>query len=142
MADSVPGVQAMLRAGVVVVVDGYNVSKTAWPDATLAVQRESLARALDGLHLTTGAEVVVVFDGDGTRHWSNLRRPGLRVVFSDPGVEADTVVVDLVTRAPAGAPVVVVSSDRWVHEHAERRGAVVVSSATLVGLLHGPGPRG
>jgi predicted RNA-binding protein with PIN domain len=137
VADSATGADALLRGGsVLLVVDGYNVSKTAWPDAaSLAVERESLVRALHGLHLTSGVAVVVVFDGDGTPAFSKTNRPGVRVVFSPPGEEADSVVVETVSSTPLSTPVVVASSDRWVREHAETFGAVVVSAATLFAVL-------
>ncbi|MDQ1466665.1 MAG: hypothetical protein QOH10_1080 [Actinomycetota bacterium] len=144
-ADSPPGVDAMLRSGpVLLVVDGYNVSKAAGPSASLALERESLVRALHSLHLTSGADVLVVFDGDGTPAFSKTNRPaGVRVVFSSPGVEADSVVVESVAATPLHTPVVVASSDRWVREHSETFGAVVVSAATLVTLLRrAPGRAG
>ena len=52
---------------VLLVVDGYNVTKTGWPNASLEVERESLLSAVHSLHLTSGTDVVVAFDGDGTR---------------------------------------------------------------------------
>jgi predicted RNA-binding protein with PIN domain len=56
-------------------------------------------------------------------------------VFSSPGEEADSVVVEIVASTPLQTPVIVASSDRWVREHAETFGAVVVSAATLLGVL-------
>jgi hypothetical protein len=35
------------------------------------------------------------------------------------------------------APVLVASSDRWVHEHAEAEGALVVGASTLLSALRG-----
>ena len=136
IADTAGGAEAMLRSGpLLLVVDGYNVSKTAWSGTTLAVERESLVRALQGLHLTSGVDVLVVFDGDGTPAFSKTNRPGVRVVFSPPGEEADSVVVETVAAMPLATAVVVASSDRWVREHAETFGAVVISAATLVSVL-------
>ncbi len=143
VADTAAGTRAMLRgARVLLVVDGYNVSKTAWPDTPLAVQRETLARALHALHLRSGTEVVLVFDGDGSKSYGSLRRRGLRVMFSAPGQEADAAAVEVVAATPADVPVVVASSDRWVREHAERLGAVSVSAATLVEVLRASPARG
>jgi predicted RNA-binding protein with PIN domain len=127
-----------LRSGsVLLVVDGYNVSKTGWPGATLEVERESLLSALHGLHLTSATDVIVAFDGDGTQTFSSPRRPGVRIVFSKRGEEADSVVVQTVAKTPLQTAVVVASSDRWVREHAETFGAVVISAATLVAVLRG-----
>ena len=136
MADSVAGADAMLRsAAVLLIVDGYNVSKTAGSAASLAVERESLVRALEAFHLTSGVQILVVFDGDGTPAFSKATRRGVRVLFSRPEEEADSVVVEIVASTPLDTPVVVASSDRWVREHAETFGAVVVSAATLLGVL-------
>jgi predicted RNA-binding protein with PIN domain len=144
LVDSVSGADAMLRGpSVLLVVDGYNVSKTGWPDASLEIERESLLSALHGLHLTSGTDVVVAFDGDGTQSFSKKGRHGVRVVFSAPGEEADSVVVELVSKAPLQTRIVVASSDRWVREHAETFGAVVISAATLVAVLRkAPGRSG
>jgi predicted RNA-binding protein with PIN domain len=136
VADTAKGANAMLRGGsVLLVVDGYNASKTGWPNASLEVERDSLLNALHSFHLTSGTDVIVAFDGDGTQSFSNVRRKGVRVVFSEPGVEADSVVVEVVSKTPLSIAVVVASSDRWVREHSETFGAVVISSATLVAVL-------
>jgi predicted RNA-binding protein with PIN domain len=136
VADSAAGIAAMVRdAGVVLVVDGYNITKLAWPDASLADQRERLAQRLAALHARCGCESIVVFDGAGAVGIPALRRPGLRVLFSDPGVEADEVVVREVADLPKRVPVVVASSDAWVREHAEGAGAAIVSADTLLELL-------
>jgi predicted RNA-binding protein with PIN domain len=135
VADSSPGLDAMLRTtGVTLVVDGYNVAKRAWPDATPGDQRERLALALAALHTRTGCSSIVVFDGDaaGGASVPVLRRRGLRVLFSAAGEEADDVVVREVARLPKRVPVVVASSDAWVREHAEQEGAVVVGAGTLL----------
>jgi predicted RNA-binding protein with PIN domain len=136
IADSAKGADAMLRtAGVVLVVDGYNVAKRAWPDGTLADQRERLALALAALHTRIGCASTIVFDGDGSTGAPVLRRPGLRVLFSAAGEEADDVVVREVARLPKRVPVVVASSDAWVREHAEAEGAVVVSADTMLAVV-------
>jgi predicted RNA-binding protein with PIN domain len=137
VADSAPGAEAMLRTpGVALVVDGYNVAKRAWPDATPGDQRERLALALAALHARTGASSTVVFDGDaaGGATVPVLRRRGLKVLFSEAGEEADDVVVREVARLPKRVPVVVASSDAWVREHAEQAGAVVIAAATLLAV--------
>jgi predicted RNA-binding protein with PIN domain len=122
--------------GAVVVVDGYNVSLTAWPDRPLPEQRQRLVDALCELHARTGAHIDVVFDGATTEGPpSPGSRPGVRVRFSPPGVEADDVVIGLVSEQPLNRPVVVASSDRRVQDGARRNGANVVSSRQLLGAL-------
>jgi predicted RNA-binding protein with PIN domain len=137
VSDSATGADAMLRTdGVTLIVDGYNVAKRAWPEATPSDQRERLALALAALHARTGCSSTVVFDGDaaGGASVPVLRRRGLRVLFSAAGEEADDVVVREVERLPKRVPVVVASSDAWVREHAEREGSVVIGADTLLAV--------
>jgi predicted RNA-binding protein with PIN domain len=134
VADSASGAIAMLRPETLLVVDGYNISHRGWPDASIADQRERLARALHQLARRSGCTVVCCFDGEG-QSAPALRRDGLRVVFSDAGEEADELVVRTVEETPKRTPVVVASSDAWVREHAEAAGAVVISAATMLGAL-------
>jgi predicted RNA-binding protein with PIN domain len=136
VADSATGAEAMLRTtGVMLVVDGYNVAKRAWPDATPSDQRERLALALAALHTRTGCSSTVVFDGDATgASVPVLRRRGLRVLFSAPGEEADDVVVREIAQLPKRVPVIAASSDAWVREHAEKEGAVVIGAETLLAV--------
>jgi predicted RNA-binding protein with PIN domain len=134
--DTPEALDAMLRTrGVVLIVDGYNVSMAGWGDATPLDQRERLIGALERLHLRVRCDVVVVFDGSDVEGVISSRRTGVRVLFSAAGEEADPVVVREVEARPRRLPVIVVSSDHWVHEHAEAQGATVVPSAVLLDVL-------
>jgi len=134
--DTPEALDAMLRTrGVVLIVDGYNVSMAGWGDATPLDQRERLIGALERLHLRVRCDVVVVFDGADVEGIIPSRRSGVRVLFSADGEEADPVVVREVEARPRRVPVVVVSSDQWVHEHAEAQGATVVPSAVLLDVI-------
>jgi predicted RNA-binding protein with PIN domain len=136
VADSRAGLDGMLRTrGVVLVVDGYNVSKTAWGDSALEEQRERLVAALAELHLRIRCEVVVVFDGADVRGVPLPRKAGVRVVFSDPGQTADDVVVREASAPPTTIPIVVASSDAEVRTRAEAVGAAVVQSSVLLSVL-------
>jgi predicted RNA-binding protein with PIN domain len=136
--DGVAAAEHLVRVpGAVLVIDGYNVTKTAWPDAPLAEQRQRLVDALCELTARTGAEADVVFDGaDDAVAAAPTRLPrGVHVRFSPASVEADDVVIALVDEYPLGRPVVVVSSDRRVREGAGRRGANVLTSDQFLGAL-------
>ena len=118
------------------VVDGYNVTKAAYGSLTLADQRTRLVSGLAGLAARTAAEVTVVFDGAQrdpgmTSSWPR----GVRVLFSDPGETADSLILRLVRAEPAGRPVVVVSSDREVADGARAGDARAVPSVSLARLL-------
>ncbi|MGQ0480828.1 MAG: NYN domain-containing protein [Pseudonocardia sp.] len=117
------------------IVDGYNVSKTGYPDLALFDQRARLVGQLGVLAARTGAEVTCVFDGASVLAAPDRRPRGVRVLFSDPGVAADDVIRALVVAEPAGRPVVVVSSDRAVADGVRRDGARPVPSSVLLERL-------
>ena len=134
--DRPEALDAMLRTrGVVLVVDGYNVSMLGWPDATVAEQRDRLIAALSALHLKLRCDSVVVFDGSDIEGVQPPRRPGVRVVFSSDGEKADPVVVREAASPRPDTPVIVATSDGWVRGEAEGTGAVVVPAATLLEVL-------
>lgn len=120
----------------VLVVDGYNVSLTGWPDQALPVQRRRLVDALRNLQARTGAEPIVVFDGAEAQSGPSASLPrSVQVRFSPPGISADDVVVAMVDQLPEDRPVVVASSDREVRDGARARGANTISAGQLVALL-------
>ncbi|HEY4007961.1 MAG TPA: NYN domain-containing protein [Pseudonocardia sp.] len=117
------------------IVDGYNVSKTGYPELTLFDQRARLVGALGALVARTGAEVTVVFDGAEVLASPGHHPRGVRVLFSDPGVLADDVIRALVAAEPSGRPVVVATSDRAVAGSVRRDGAHSMASSVLLNLL-------
>ncbi len=136
LADLPEAIDAMLRRpGVAVVIDGYNVSMTAWPEVSVAEQRDRLMGALAEMALRTRAAVTVVFDGADVGRVAPPRRPGVRVVFSPPGEKADPVVVREIAALPLPTPVLAVSSDQWVRVHSEQQGARAVSSDAFLAAL-------
>lgn len=136
--DSVEAVEHLVRVpGAVMLVDGYNVSMTGWPEAGAAEQRRRLVAALGELAARTATPVEVVFDGAEVDA-PPVRGSGrqlVRVRFSSPSVEADDVVLDLAGRLPAATPVIVASSDKRVRDGARRLGANLVHAHQLIALL-------
>jgi predicted RNA-binding protein with PIN domain len=131
--------QILMLPRVHMVVDGYNVTKTAWPDLSLERQRERLLTGLAPLVARSGAEVTVVFDAAETKDRPLVNRPrGVRVLYSPPGVIADDVIRDLVAAEPQGRPVVVVTSDGDVVRDVVRAGARVSAALALAKLLSRP----
>jgi predicted RNA-binding protein with PIN domain len=134
--DGLAGLDALLAVpSVHLIVDGYNVSKTGYPELPLADQRTRLVGQLAALAARTGVEITVVFDGAGVVSAPHRGSRGVRVLFSDVGVLADDVIRDLVAAEPEGRPVLVATSDRAVVVSVRRGGAYSVPSAILLGRL-------
>jgi predicted RNA-binding protein with PIN domain len=138
-----PEAAAFLTAadGVVIIIDGYNVSLAGWPGEELAAQRLYLVNRLSGLAARRSATVWVVFDGAEQHAMPPPRgspRDAVRVVFSPAGVDADEVILDMVDDLPDFTPVVVATSDRRVATEAAARGANVISTPQLLGLVGRP----
>ncbi|MBV2355575.1 NYN domain-containing protein [Streptomyces sp. J2-1] len=118
------------------VVDGYNVTKTGYPQMPLEKQRLRLLGQLSALAGRTRAEVTCVFDGAELAAPVLLAPPrGVRVLFSKPGVTADELIRQLVRAEPPGRPVIVASTDREVADGVARAGARPVASAVLLKRL-------
>ncbi|KPI25996.1 protein of unknown function DUF901 [Actinobacteria bacterium OV320] len=118
------------------VVDGYNVTKTGYPQMPLEKQRLRLLGQLSQLAAQTGAEVTCVFDGAELAAPVLLAPPrGVRVLFSKPGVTADELIRQLVRAEPPGRPVIVASTDREVADGITKAGARPVASAVLLKRL-------
>jgi predicted RNA-binding protein with PIN domain len=120
------------------VIDGYNVTKHAWPEAPLDRQRDRLLSGAAALLARTKAEITVVFDAAETKERPLLTPPrGVRVRFSRYGQIADDVIRDLVAAEPAGRAVVVVSSDQEVARDVVAAGFRAVAAGALAGVLRG-----
>jgi predicted RNA-binding protein with PIN domain len=136
--DSVEAADHLVRVpGMALLVDGYNVSQTGWPELAIAEQRRRLVDALTELATRTGVDVSVVFDGADP-----LWPPAVpavsrlvRVSFSPAEVEADDVVLARVADLDASRPVLVATSDRRVRDGATALGANVISSPQLLAAL-------
>ncbi|MDT7650824.1 MAG: hypothetical protein QOI36_2230 [Pseudonocardiales bacterium] len=134
--DGLAGLDALLAVpSVHLIVDGYNVSKTGYPELPLADQRTRLVGQLAALAARMGVEITVVFDGAGVVTAPHRGSRGVRVLFSDRGVLADDVIRDLAAAEPEGRPVLVATSDRAVVDSVRRCGAYSVPSAVLLGRL-------
>ncbi|MEV0181207.1 NYN domain-containing protein [Streptomyces sp. NPDC050625] len=138
LSDSDPAILDQLLAlpQAHLVVDGYNVTKTGYPQMPLEKQRLRLLGQLSQLAAQTGAEVTCVFDGAELAAPVLLAPPrGVRVLFSKPGVTADELIRQLVRAEPPGRPVIVASTDREVADGVARAGARPVASAVLLKRL-------
>ncbi|HYI63027.1 MAG TPA: NYN domain-containing protein [Acidimicrobiales bacterium] len=121
------------RPGAILLVDGYNASLAMWPDTPLADQRQRLVSGLAVLEARSGVEAVAVFDGVAASVQGVTRQ--VRVRFTDEGVEADDVLLDMVDAEPPDRVVVVASNDERVRAGSRARGGNVLSISQLRALL-------
>ncbi|MFZ9630136.1 MAG: NYN domain-containing protein [Ilumatobacteraceae bacterium] len=132
-ADSPSGVEFLCRVpDVLVVVDGYNVAKLAWPDRSLAQQRDACIASAEAAATRWGTNITVVFDGASVPGASSPARRLVTVTYSPEGVSADDVIRSIVADRPSDRPVVVVTNDRAVRDDVQARGANPVSSDAFV----------
>ncbi|WP_066589072.1 NYN domain-containing protein [Cellulomonas timonensis] len=116
------------------VVDGYNVSKAAYPQLALAEQRRRLLDALANIAARTGVEVTCCFDGQPGHTGAAAAPRNVRVLFS-VGEIADDLIRQIVRAEPPGRVVVVVTSDQEVASDVQAAGAWAVPSQTLLARL-------
>ena len=124
--------------GSVLVVDGYNVTLSSWPDADLPMQRRRLVDSLAEFVMRAGTEVVVIFDGVDEGNYLQLpasTRGRMRVGFTASETEADEVIIDLVDSLPIDRTIVVATNDRRVRDTVVRRGANVISVDQLLAVI-------
>jgi predicted RNA-binding protein with PIN domain len=133
--DDVEVVRYLSRvANMVLVVDGYNVAKSAWPSLSLAEQRRCLLDALEEMVRRVLVRVQVVFDGaevvgaHGSRQLVHVR-------FSPAGVLADDVIRDTVAGLADDVPVTVVSSDAALVASVRAMGANTLTTPQFVAAL-------
>lgn len=127
-----------LRApGVVLLVDGYNVTKAegGFGELSLELQRDRLVEAVNALQLKTGARATIVFDGSTMP--PGVARPRKRrvtVEYSTQDETADDHIVALLEKL-APDPVVLATNDRELQGRARALGATVATSGQLLALL-------
>ena len=127
--------EILAAPGAHLIVDGYNLTKTVWPQLALSDQRERLIAALGPLRARTQAEVSVVFDGSGVGSVPSTTTRAVRVRFSPPEDIADNMIMELATAEPRGRTVVVATDDAELATRAIRAGAWATDRAAMRGLL-------
>lgn len=135
--DPVRATEHLLRSSALVLVDGYNVAKLAWPDLDLQAQRERCLDAVDTIARRYGSEMAVIFDGaDVVGRHAPTRRLA-RVRYSPTGVIADDVIRAEVAGQPPERPIVVVTNDQAVRRDVAAAGANVVTSDIFIAVALG-----
>lgn len=125
---------ALLGAGRLVVIDGYNVTKQHRGHLALEQQRQWLTVRAARLGRRRDVRCVVVFDGDAAARSPRSGTRGARIVFTADRT-ADDAIVEMVDDLPDDEPVLVVTDDRELRERLEDRGADVLGTAALVAHL-------
>ncbi|MCB1029244.1 MAG: NYN domain-containing protein [Microthrixaceae bacterium] len=123
--------------GLVLWVDGYNVTMSLWGDLDLAAQRRALITALSTPATSWGTEIRVVFDGDTGGAPAVTAPLRVRVRFTEAGVEADDDIIDGVAATDQSIPVAVMSADRRVRDAVAAHGANLLRPEDLRRLLGG-----
>jgi predicted RNA-binding protein with PIN domain len=134
IASSALAAEFLLRSDAVVLVDGYNVAKLAWPSRSLEAQRTQLLDAMENVARRFQADITVVFDGASVVGAHTARRRLIRTVYSPEGVIADDVIRDEVRRLPATRAVVVVTNDAEIVADVKALGANVLPSNALIAV--------
>lgn len=118
-------------SGATVVVDGYNLARTAWSRSEPRDERRRTVALLEEAAARWGTTIIVVFDGvDDAASPAASRFVAVR--YSSTGQTADAYIAAWLHEAASDRPVVVVSTDREVVEDAEVQGAGTLSSAAFL----------
>lgn len=122
-------------AGVLLIVDGYNVAMSGWPACDTALQRECLLDAMETVVRRHGTDVLVVFDAArfGEVVGATTRR-FVHVEFTPRDVIADDVIVERVSQLPVDRPVVVATDDQELRGRVQRKGANLLRAEQLLDL--------
>ena len=111
--------------GVELLIDGYNLAKRVWPDAILEEQRRLAIDLSDEVGARMRHTVIVVFDGAAVSSPASGRR-WVSVRFSEAGMIADDLIVEIVASIPLHRPVVVVTDDAELRERTSALGASAI----------------
>ena len=119
---------------VMLVVDGYNLARTAWSGLDPEAERRRTVTLLEEVAARSCAPITVVFDGDDASVAPAASR-SVRVAFSATGVTADDDIAALLATIPAAQPVAVVSTDKEVVTNARSQGAATLTSAAFLAAV-------
>jgi predicted RNA-binding protein with PIN domain len=136
IATSSEAAAYLVRADATLLIDGYNVAKLAWPERSLAQQRDALIARVENLARRHDGDVTIVFDGAAVvGAYAGGPRRSVRTVFSPEGVTADDVIRAEVRRLPHDRAVIVVTNDREIVRDVRAQGANVIPSNAFIAVL-------
>ena len=122
------------------IVDGNNLLGSWGGPAVPGDGRVEVLRRVAEFCRTRGARVTLVFDGAPFRPELGGQELGrVSVRFPPPGVDADTVIRELIDRASRPGELTVVSSDKVLYSYARTRGAAALRAQEWNALARSPG---
>lgn len=126
----------LVAEGRVLLVDGYNVTRTHRADLSLAEQRRWLEQAVTSLARRRHVEATIVWDSTLGRPTTRRPRSGVAVRFTPEGVSADDELVLHVQLAlDPDTPVVVVTDDVELRGRLAEHGVDLLDSQSFTWLL-------
>jgi predicted RNA-binding protein with PIN domain len=109
------------------VIDGNNLLGSWGGPQGQDDRRAEVVRRVAAFCRARGAKATLVFDGHPLRPDMEAQDLGpLRLRVPPPGVDADTVIRELIDTAPRAAELVVVTSDKALYSYAKTAGASVL----------------
>lgn len=122
--------------GVVLLIDGYNVTKAegGFGELSLELQRDRLVEGVSALQLKTKVGATIVFDGSTVPPGiGRPRKQRVKVLYSKDET-ADDHIVALLEKLPP-TPVVLATNDKELQGRAGALGATAATSGQLLALL-------
>ncbi len=122
------------------IVDGHSII-FAWPDLRKlqgrrsALAREALIKQLRNYQDWSGVNVVVVFDGTGSRISSTADPHDIQIFYARRGQSADSIIERLACKYAKRFPITVATSDLMEMETVNACGAAGISPDGLRQLL-------
>jgi predicted RNA-binding protein with PIN domain len=130
----------MRERGRYLIVDGHSII-FAWPELRklherrTSLARDALARQLRDYQDWTSVNVVVVFDGKGTRVSATADPHDIQIFYSREGQTADAIVERLTSKYASRFDIMVATSDNLERETASASGAECISPEGLRAMM-------
>jgi predicted RNA-binding protein with PIN domain len=122
------------------IVDGHSII-FAWPELRKlharrsSLAREALIKQLRDYQDWTGVQVVVVFDGKGTKASATSEPGDVQIFYSKSGQSADAIIERLASKYAKRFDLTVATSDSMEAETVQASGSESISPEALRGLL-------
>lgn len=129
--DSAAGVRALMNRGRLIIIDGYNVTKTHKDGLSLEQQRKWLLQHVATFMTKADVEVRVVFDGSNERA-QGAKQGNLSIHFSTRDMLADDEIAFQVAALDPELPVMVVTNDNGLRERLQDAGVDLVRTGPFL----------